>query len=353
MKKELPREIKELLKKGVVIPAHPTALTKDLKLDHQRQRALSRYYLDAGVGGVAVGVHTSQFEIRDIGIYEEVLRLASEEIDVFTSKNNKTIIKIAGVLGRSEQAKNEAKMALKHNYHAALISLTALKGQSNQELIAHCKSISEIIPLIGFYLQTAVGGQVLDTDFWREFSKIDNVVAIKMAPFDRYNTLDVIRGVAESGRAGDIALYTGNDDNIIADLLTTYEVPVGDNIISLEIVGGLLGHWAVWTKKAVETFERIKNVNTNDIGKLLTLGAKITDANAAIYDTRNNFVGSIAGVHKILVRQGFLDDITTINPKESLSIGQEEEINRVYSIYPELNDDKFVSDNIDKWMGLN
>ena len=350
MKNKLPEKIRELLNKGAVIPAHPTALTENLKIDSRRQRALTKYYLDAGVGGLAVGVHTSQFEIRGVGLYEEVLQLASEEIDSFTSKNNKKIIKIAGVLGSTKQALGEAEIAVKHNYHAALLSLAALKGNSNEELIVHCKSIAEVIPLVGFYLQTAVGGQVLDADFWREFSKIENVVAIKMAPFDRYNTFDVIRGVAESGRANDIALYTGNDDNIIADLLTTYEVPVGNETIKLKIVGGLLGHWAVWTKKAVDIFEKINNAKNSDLPELLTLGAKITDANAALYDTRNDFVGSIAGIHEVLVRQGLLEKITTINPKEILSLGQKEEIDRIYSIYPELNDDNFVSENIDTWL---
>mgnify|MGYP003636669277 CR=1 FL=1 len=350
MNNRLHENIRELLHKGVVIPAHPTALMENLKLDIRRQRALTKYYLDAGVGGIAVGVHTSQFDIREVGLYEEVLQLASEEIDSFTSKNNNDIIKIAGVLGSMNQAILEAKIAVKHNYHAAMLGLGALKNSSNEELIAHCQSIAEVIPIMGFYLQTAVGGQVLDVDFWREFAKIENVVAIKMAPFDRYNTIDVIRGVAESGRANDIAIYTGNDDNIIADLLTAYEIPVGNETIRLKIVGGLLGHWAVWTKTAVEMFEKIKNAKDSDILELLTLGIKVTDSNAAIYDTRNNFIGSIAGVHEILVRQGLLEKIITINPKETLSLGQKEEIDRIYSIYPELNDDDFVRRNIDIWL---
>lgn len=350
MKKKLPETIKELLHNGVVIPAHPTALTENLKIDTKRQRALTKYYLDAGVGGVAVGVHTSQFEIREVGLYEEVLQLASEEIDEFAAKNSKDIIKIAGVLGSTTQALSEADIAVKYNYHAALLSLKALKSKSNDELIAHCKSIAEVIPLIGFYLQTAVGGQKLDTDFWREFAKIKNVVAIKMAPFDRYDTLDVIRGVAESGRANEIALYTGNDDNIIADLLTTYKIPVGQEIVKLKIVGGLLGHWAVWTKKVVEMFEKIKNAKDEDLRELLTLGSKVTDSNAAFFDSRNDFKGSIAGIHEILVRQGLLEKNVTINPKETLSKGQKEEIDRVYSLYPELNDDDFVIENMNNWL---
>lgn len=350
MRNTLSTKLKEDLHKGLVIPANPTALTKSLKLDERRQRALSRYYLDAGSDGLAIGVHTSQFEIRDSGLYQPVLELGKEEIDSFCTKNRKNIFRIAGVLGKTEQAVKEAQIALDLGYHAVLLSLAALKNKTNQDLIAHCSAVAEVIPLIGFYLQPSVGGRVLDAGFWREFSCIDNVVAIKMAPFDRYCTIDVIRGVAESGRSHEIALYTGNDDNIVPDLLTEYHVPIENEIIKKRIVGGLLGHWAVWNKKAVELLGRIKKSRPSDMPDLLTLGIKITDANAAFFDSRNSFKGSISGIHEVLIRQGLLESNYTINPKERLSPGQKEEIDRVYRLYPELNDDEFVEENLDKWL---
>lgn len=343
-------ELKELLQGGLAIPANPTALTRDLKLDERRQRALSRYYLDAGSGGLAIGVHTSQFEIREVGLYQPVLELGKEEMDSFFNKSGKPVFRIAGVLGHTVQAVQEAKIASDLGYHAVLLGLAALKGKSNRELVKHCRAVAEIIPVIGFYLQTSVGGAVLDTEFWREFSKIENVVAIKMAPFNRYNTLDVVRGVVESGRGKDIALYTGNDDNIVADLLTEYQIPTAAGVIKKRIVGGLLGHWAVWNKKAVELFERIKNAPPSEALELLSVGIGITDANAAFFDSRNGFKGSIAGIHEVLIRQGLLEGNYTVDPKERLSPGQKEEIDRVYAMYPELNDDGFVSENLDKWL---
>lgn len=346
----LSKNLKDLLQRGLVIPANPTALTKALKLDERRQRALSRYYMDAGSGGLAIGVHTSQFEIREAGLYQPVLELGKEEMDSFCNKSGKVVFRIAGVLGNTVQAVKEAQIANDLGYHAGLLSLAALKGRSNKELIEHCRAVAEIIPVIGFYLQTSVGGGVLDTDFWREFSRIENVVAIKMAPFDRYNTIDVVRGVAESGRALEIALYTGNDDNIVADLLTEYNIPTAEGIVKKKIVGGLLGHWAVWNKKAVELFERIKNAPPTEALDLLSVGIRVTDANAAFFDSRNSFKGSIAGIHEVLIRQGLLQANYTINPKEKLSQGQKEEIDRVYAVYPELNDDEFVKENLDHWL---
>ena len=350
MTNNLSGELQDLLNGGLVIPANPTALTKTLKLDERRQRALSRYYLDAGSGGLAIGVHTSQFEIRDAGLYQPVLELGKEEMDSYYSKNGKKIIRIAGVLGRTKKAVEEAQIAANLGYHAVLLSLAALKNDSNKQLIEHCKAVAGVIPLIGFYLQPSVGGRILDAPFWREFSRIKNVVAIKMAPFDRYHTIDVIRGVAESGRADEIALYTGNDDNIVPDLLTEYSIPVGDAVIKKRVVGGLLGHWAVWNKKAVELMERIKSSLPSETPELLNLGIKITDSNAAFFDSRNGFKGSIAGIHEVLIRQGILEGNYTINPAEVLSPGQKEEIERVYAIYPELNDDIFVAENLDKWL---
>lgn len=345
----LAEEFKQLLHKGLVIPAHPTALTKNLSLDERRQRALSRYYLDAGSGGLAIGVHTSQFEIREAGLYRPILELGREELNSFSHSSRKKVLRIAGVLGNTQQAIKEARMATDLGYHAVLLSLKASKGHSNEEMITHSRAVAEVCPLIGFYLQTAVGGRVLDVDFWREFSSIENVIAIKMAPFDRYRTVDVVRGVVESGRAHEIALYTGNDDNIMADLLTEYQISTTDGVIKKKIVGGLLGHWAVWNKKVVELFDRVKSGKESELLDLLSMGIKITDTNAAFFDSRNGFKGSIAGIHEVLIRQGLLESNYTLNPKERLSKGQKKEIDRVYAAYPELNDDEFVAENKDRW----
>jgi len=350
---ELPKDVLNVLRKGVVIPALPLALNKDRRLDERRQRALMRYYLNAGAGGVAVAVHTTQFEIRlpEFNLYEPVLQIAREEFDRFTSETGKPIVRIAGVIGKTEQALGEAKLALEKGFHAVLLGLAAFKDASNEEILNHCIAIAEVMPVIGFYLQPAVGGRRLDVDFWREFAKIENVVAIKMAPFNRYYTLDVVRGVAESGRADEITLYTGNDDNILIDLLSEYAIRVGDKIIKKQIVGGLLGHWAVWTKKAVELLENIQNGKfDNDTRKALTSAHQITDSNAAFFDSANNFAGCIIGLHEVLRRQGLMEGLWVLNPKEVMSPGQMEEIDRVYTAYPHLNDDTFISENIDKWL---
>lgn len=350
---ELPSEIKEALFRGVVIPALPLALNSSRRLDERRQRALMRYYLDAGAGGVAVAVHTTQFEIRlpEINLFDKVLALAREEFDRFTAQTGKQVIRIAGVIGKTEQALAETKLALKNGYHAVLLSLGAMAGSTNDELIQHCRKIAEVMPVIGFYLQTSVGGRNLNADFWREFAKIENVIAIKMAPFNRYRTLDVIRGVAESGRESEIALYTGNDDNILIDLLTEYAIPVGDRIIKKRIVGGLLGHWAVWTRKAVQLLEEVHSGKfDNDTQQALTLANQITDANAAFFDPSNNFAGCIVGLHEVLRRQGLLEGLWVLNENEHLSAGQLEEINRVYAAYPHLNDDAFITENLQKWL---
>ena len=341
------------LKNGIVIPALPLALNKNKQFDERRQRALVRYYLDAGVGGIAVAVHTTQFEIRlpKIGLFRPILELAKEEHDRFVIKNNKPIVMISGVIGQTSQAILEARLAVDLGYDAVLLSLAALHEASNQTLLEHCRAVADIIPVIGFYLQPAVGGRKLNVDFWREFARIENVVAIKMAPFNRYQTLDVVRGVIESGRADEIVLYTGNDDNILADLLTEYNLSDGKNMTKKRISGGLLGHWAVWTKKAVELLELVhRTETTQDIRHLLTLGVQITDSNAAFFDAANNFAGCITGIHEVLRRQGLLEGIWTLNENDTLSPGQKEEIDRVYLAYPELNDDAFVVENLDRWM---
>lgn len=346
-------EIKDALFKGVVIPALPLALNSSRSLDERRQRALMRYYLNAGAGGVAVGVHTTQFDIRlpGVNLYSKVLEIAKEEFDRFIEQTAKPVIRIAGVIGKTEQAVRETNLALENGYHAVLLSLASFANCRNSEILEHCESIAGIMPVIGFYLQPAVGGIKLDVDFWREFAKIENVIAIKIAPFNRYQTLDVVRGVAESGRAGEIALYTGNDDNILVDLLTEYAIRVGDKVIKKRIVGGLLGHWAVWTRKAVQLLEDVKKEKfEHDVNKALTLANQITDSNAAFFDARNNFAGCIVGLHEVLRRQRLLEGVWTLNENEVLSSGQMEEINRVYAAYPHLNDDEFVAENIERWL---
>ena len=342
----------ELLRKGVVIPALPLALDKNRKLDTHHQKAILRYYMDAGAGGIAVGVHTTQFEIRnrEVGLFRPLLEIAAQEFYSFEEKTGHALLRITGIIGDTPQATEEASLASSLGYDAGLLSLVSLRNASNEELINHCKTVASKIPLIGFYLQIPVGGRKLDKDFWREFAGIENVVAIKIAPFNRYQTLDVIRGVAESGRAHQIALYTGNDDNIVADLLTEYAVPTDTGIVRKRIVGGLLGHWAVWTKKAVELLNRIHSAREEDYPKLLTLGTHITDANAAIFDAGNNFRGVIVGIHEVLRRQGLLRGIWTLNKTEYLFPEQKREIDRVYAAYPELNDDSFVKKNLEQWM---
>jgi dihydrodipicolinate synthase/N-acetylneuraminate lyase len=349
----IPADILHLLKKGTVIPALPLALNSKRKLDVRRQRALLRYYLDAGAGGVAVAVHTTQFAIRnpEIGLYTPLLELANEEFNRFVVRTKKPVIRIAGVIGRKEQALNEANLASQNGFHAVLLSVAAFKDATNDEIIDHCRRIAEIIPVIGFYLQPAVGGRKLDVNFWREFAAIENVIAIKIAPFNRYQTFDVIRGVVESGRADSIALYTGNDDNILVDLLSEYRISDGDKIVNKEISGGLLGHWAVWTHSAVKLLKDVHDGKfDNDIQQTLILANQITDSNAAFFDSANNFAGCIVGLHEVLRRQGLLEGLWTLDPQEVLSPGQMEEIDRVYAAYPELNDDAFITENLDRWL---
>ena len=349
---ELDPEILRVLKKGTVIPALPLALNRDRQLDERRQRALIRYYLDAGAGGIAVAVHTTQFEIRlpKHHLYDPVLQIAREEFDRFTVATGRPVVRIAGVIGKTDQALGEARLALEKGYHAVLLSVAAFKDAPNETILRHCRQVAEIIPIVGFYLQPAVGGRRLDVDFWREFARIRNVLAIKIAPFNRYCTLDVVRGIAESGRAGEIALYTGNDDNILVDLLSEYQINVDGRITAVRIAGGLLGHWAVWTRSAVKLLEMVHAGHfDHNLREALTLANQITDANAAFFDAANNFKGCITGLHEVLRRQGLLEGIWTLDENETLSAGQKEEIDRVYAAYPRLNDDEFVSENLDKW----
>jgi len=350
-----PRQILSELRKGLVIPAHPLALTKDRRLDEVRQRALTRYYIAAGAGGLAVGVHTTQFEIHkpEVGLYKPVLKLAAETIEECEKKVGRPIVKVAGICGLTKQAVSEAQFAMEQGYHAGLLSLSAFKDATVEEIIAHCRAVAKIIPIFGFYLQPAVGGRILSYKFWRRFVEIDNVVAIKIAPFNRYYTIDVARAVAEAGRADEIALYTGNDDNIVNDLLTTFSFKVDGETVKVRIVGGLLGQWAVWTKRAVELLNEIHSVirSSRPIPqKLLTLGAQITDANSAIFDAAHNFAGCIPGIHEVLRRQGLLEGRWCLDPNLDLSEGQMEEINRVYTAYPHLNDDSFVAEHLEEWI---
>ena len=337
------------LRKGVVIPAHPLALDADRKLDPRRQRALTRYYLDAGAGGLAVGVHTTQFAIREAGLFEPVLELAMRSASEWARE---PAIMIAGLVGRTAQAVNEARIARGLGYHAGLLSLAALQGASEDELIAHAQAVAREIPLVGFYLQPAVGGRVLPVSFWRRFATIENVVAIKIAPFNRYRTLDVVRGVVEAGAAERVTLYTGNDDHIVLDLVTPFTVAADGRATTVRIKGGLLGHWSVWVKKAVELLDRIHAAVAagNVSAELLALDSQITDCNAAIFDVANDFHGVIAGCHEILRRQGLLAGIWCLDPNETLGPGQKQEIDRVCAAYPQLNDDAFVRANLARWL---
>lgn len=330
-----------------VIPAHPLALTSRRTLDERRQVALTRYYCEAGVSGIAVGVHTTQFAIRDphIALFEPVLSLAVEAIREFEQKSDKRILRVAGICGATAQAASEAAFARGIGYELGLLSLAALPHATDDELLRHCKAVAEEIPLCGFYLQPAVGGRVLSYEFWRRACEIEELRAVKVAPFDRYRTLDVLRAVVDSGRAKEIALYTGNDDNIIQDLITEFCFAGG----SVRFRGGLLGQWAVWTRSAVEL---TTGMSGRDAAELLAESAALTDANAALFDVRNSFRGCIAGLHEILRRQGLLAGRWCLDPKEDLSPGQKEEIDRVCKEYPHLMDDEFVASNLDRWLRL-
>ncbi len=333
----------------------PLALDPDRQFDELHQKALIRYYIDAGAGGIAVGVHTTQFEIRDPkhGLFETVLKYCSETIDHWCNKTGQPILKIAGICGKTQQAMQEATFGAQTGYHAGMVSLSDLKNASIDELINHCRKIAEIIPVMGFYLQPAVGGRILPIDFWRKFGELDNILGIKIAPFNRYQTIDVIRGICDAGRVDDITLYTGNDDNIVLDLLSEYKFNNSFREGRIRIKGGLLGHWAVWTRKAVELLSSIQKLMESDDPiptEILTLANQVTDSNAALFDTANNFKGCIPGIHEVLSRQGLIGSIACLNPDEKLSPGQSEEIDRIYNIYPHLNDDDFVRQNIDKWL---
>jgi len=329
----------DILRRGTVIPAHPLALDARRKLDPRRQRALARYYLDAGAGGLAVGVHATQFAIREARLYEPVLQIAAEE-----AAKHKVVL-IAGLAGKTSAAKREAQLARSLGYHAGMLSLGAMKGASMDALIRHCSAVAQEIPLVGFYLQPAVGGIPLPMEFWRRFAAIEQVVAIKIAPFNRYATLDVVRGVVAARAEDRITLYTGNDDHIVLDLAVPFEIPRDGGFVRVRIRGGLLGHWSVWTKTAVDIFQKIQKGEVD-----LALDSRITDCNSAFFDVAHNFAGCIPGCHEVLRRQGLLEGTWCLDPKERLSPGQAQEIDRVYREHADLADDAFVRANLERWL---
>ncbi len=335
---------------GLVIPAHPLALTPRRELDERHQRALTRYYVAAGAGGIAVGVHTTQFEIRQFGLYQPVLELAAETADAALA--GRPFVKVAGLAGDTHQAVGEAQVAASLGYHCGLLSLGALADAPDDALVRHCRRVAEVIPLFGFYLQPAVGGRALGYRFWRDVAEIPSLVAIKIAPFNRYQTLDVVRAVAASGR-DDVALYTGNDDSIVVDLLTPFPALQGGRLVDRRIVGGLLGHWAVWTRRAVELLTAVKAARApgGSFGEeWLRRAAAVTDMNAALFDAANGYAGCIPGIHEVLRRQGLMRGVWTLNPHERLSDEQTAEIDRVVRCYPELTDDEFVAEHRDAWL---
>ncbi|TYO68976.1 dihydrodipicolinate synthase family protein [Rossellomorea marisflavi] len=342
---------RKALREGAFIPAHPLALQEDRTLDEAGQRALTRYYIEAGVGGIAVGVHTTQFEIRDrqFNLYERVLQLAIEECEA--AKVPDSFIRIAGVCGPVEQALHEATVAKKLGYDLVLLSMGGLGHLSEKQLLERTEKIASVIPVFGFYLQPAVGGRILSYGFWEAFSEIPGVYAIKIAPFNRYLTLDVVRAVVHSTRSEDIALYTGNDDNIVMDLLTPFRFDVNGTVVEKQIVGGLLGHWSVWTERAVAMFREIKEARGTGVIPVhfLPLSQEVTDANGAFFDARNGFKGSIAGINQVLAAQGILKGRWCLMEHEELSPGQLDEIDRVTRMYPHLKDDAFVQANVERW----
>ncbi len=341
------------LKRGTVIPATPLALDENRCFDEKGQRLLMNYYLNCGVGGIATAVHTTQFEIRkpEINLFEPVLKIVSDEIDKFEKQNDTVIVKVAGVCGKIEQAVKEAELAKQYGFDAVLLSPGGLNDMSEDYMIERTKAVAAIMPVIGFYLQTACGGRQFTYNYWESVCEIENVVAIKCASFNRYTTLDVVRAAAMSERCNDITLYTGNDDNIVIDLLTQYKFEKDGKTIIKGFDGGLLGHWSVWTKKAVEIFEKTQVEKKSGLisAEMLTLAAEVTDTNSAFFDTAHNFNGCIAGLHEILRRQGLMKNIYCLNPDETLSEGQLDELNRIQDMYCYLSDDEFIKQHIDEW----
>ena len=342
----LPADICAILARGTVIPAHLLALDADRRLDERRQRALTRYYVDAGAGGLAVGVHATQFGIRQAGLYETVLRLAIETSRDWTAR---AMVMVAGIAGGTDQAVAEARIARDLGYHVGLVSLAAFQGADEDAMVAHCAALAAEIPIFGFYLQPAVGGVRLTASFWRRFAENPGAVAIKVAPFDRYATHAVVRGVVAAGAEERVVLYTGNDDHIVLDLVTPFGAMRDGEEVTVRFRGGLLGQWGVWTRSAVQLLERIHAGGEID-DKLLALDWKLTDANRAIFDVANGFRGCIAGCHEVLRRQGLFEGTWCLDEAACLSPGQAEDIDRVCRDHPELTDDGFVAENLDRWL---
>jgi dihydrodipicolinate synthase/N-acetylneuraminate lyase len=350
---DIPEDSLSLLRRGTAIPAHLLALDANRQLDERRQRAMTRYYLDAGAGGVAVGVHSTQFAIREVGLYEPVLELAMRTAREWEPLGGRRPhFMDAGLAGQTAQAVREAGIARGIGYHGALLSLAAMKGASEDEIVAQCRAVAEVMPLVGFYLQPAVGGIHLPMTFWRRFAEIDNVVAIKMAPFNRYRTLDVIRGVVAARAEDRVTLYTGNDDHIVLDLLAPFTFMRDGEPVTVRIKGGLLGHWSVWTRAAVNLLHRIHHAveQGSASAELLALDAQVTDCNAALFDVAHDFHGCIAGCHEILRRQGLLQGTWCLDPQEGLSEGQAAELSRVAAEYPHLTDGDFVAQHRERWL---
>ena len=344
------------MKRGLFIVAHPLALTRDRKLDERRQAALTRYYVSSGAGGVAVGVHTTQFKVHDpkLGMYEPLLRLTAEVLDECERRTGRFVVRIAGIAGSTEQAVREARVARDLGYHAGMVELGSLRGASEDRMLEHVKAVAREIPVFGFYMQVAIGGARLSYGFWRRlFEEVENVVGVKIAPFNRYFTIDVARALVDSGREGDVALYTGNDDHILLDLLSEFRFKRGGEYVRIRIVGGLLGHWAFWTARSVQLFETVKGIAERGepvSPELLALANQITDANAAIFDAANAFRGAIPGIHEVIRRSGLLEEVVLLDPDERFSPDQLEEIDRVYRDYPYLRDDDFVKAHLEEWL---
>jgi hypothetical protein len=321
-------------------------------MDERRQRALTRYYLAAGAGGLAIGVHTTQFAIHDpkVGLYEPVLTLAAETIEECEHRGAVPVVRVAGIVGDTQKAVSEATLAADLGFHVGLVDLRHTAGGTDDRAIEHLRAVAEIIPVMGFYLQPAVGGHDLPYRFWRRVAELDRLVAVKVAPFDRYRTLEVVRAVVDAGRGHKIALYTGNDDHIVLDLVTPFRFGDGPEI---HMVGGLLGQWAVWTNRATELHAECRLLVTRGrpiSPRLLTVATQLTDANGAIFDAKHGYAGCIPGIHEILRRQGLLAGTWTLNPGEVLSPGQSADIARVLSAYPDLTDDAFVAEHRDRWL---
>lgn len=340
---------RRLLARGGVIPAHPLALDAGRELDERRQRALSRYYLDAGATGLAVGVHTTQFGIRDAGLFPDVLRISAEAAAEHADAEP---VLIAGVIGDTAQAVSEAELAMAAGYHAVLLNVAAWRDSGEDAVLAHCRAVAEVAPIIGFALLPEVGGFHLSFDFWRSFAEIPQVAAIKMAPFNRYRTIDIVRGVVHARAEERITLYTGNDDHIVLDMLAPFDIPRDGQIVRMQVQGGLLGHWSVWTHRAVEQYGLLRDAASGDAVAIdaLALDSRVTDANGAIYDALNDFDGCIPGCMEVLRRQGLLEGVWCLDPAEALSPGQLAEIDRVYAEHPDLSDDEFVTSHLSRWL---